>query len=309
MLQNILEMVTYFISYLYNYYIYLIIIFIIIIGKPGQYIYLQIKEGKAFIDHLTSQSEPLPPATPTFKLHIHFRGQRFHSSPVPCTCEPEFNEAFMLELWNSAEGKTPPDMLTLADPIQLVLTETSPQGDTELVGTAEIDWRPVLGLSSGRISKSIELTGLKIDGRVPPGVLDLQWELFPRGKGCRIDKDIVEAQLKLEHQKTTEKKRLFLLYAKQWWQEYISMRQSHSQRLVKIFAENEKGESQVVCDFVEPLRVGRLLDGPRHAARFVSLIKYRNVVSVGEKSVGEDAWRSRHSVLVTGSGVRIEMDR
>ena len=215
----------------------------------------------------------------------------------------------MLELWNSAEGKTPPDMLTLADPIQLVLTETSPQGDTELVGTAEIDWRPVLGLSSGRISKSIELTGLKIDGRVPPGVLDLQWELFPRGKGCRIDKDIVEAQLKLEHQKTTEKKRLFLLYAKQWWQEYISMRQSHSQRLVKIFAENEKGESQVVCDFVEPLRVGRLLDGPRHAARFVSLIKYRNVVSVGEKSVGDDAWRSRHSVLVTGSGVRIEMDR
>lgn len=44
-------------------------------------------------------------------------------------------------------------------------------------------------------------------------------------------------QFALERQKTAEKERLFLVYAKQWWREYLQIRPTHNVRLVKIFAQ------------------------------------------------------------------------
>lgn len=44
-------------------------------------------------------------------------------------------------------------------------------------------------------------------------------------------------QFTLERQKTAEKERLFLVYAKQWWREYLQIRPTHNARLVKIFAQ------------------------------------------------------------------------
>jgi len=41
----------------------------------------------------------------------------------------------------------------------------------------------------------------------------------------------------LERQKIAEKERLFLVYAKQWWREYLQIRPTHNSRLVKIFAQ------------------------------------------------------------------------
>ena len=42
---------------------------------------------------------------------------------------------------------------------------------------------------------------------------------------------------RLEHSKNTERERLFLVYAKQWWKEYLEIRDDHKNRLVKIFAQ------------------------------------------------------------------------
>lgn len=44
-------------------------------------------------------------------------------------------------------------------------------------------------------------------------------------------------QQSLERQKTAEKERLFLVYAKQWWREFLEIRPSHQSKLVKIFAQ------------------------------------------------------------------------
>ena len=44
-------------------------------------------------------------------------------------------------------------------------------------------------------------------------------------------------QQSLERQKTAEKERLFLVYAKQWWREFLEIRPSHQNKLVKIFAQ------------------------------------------------------------------------
>ena len=41
-----------------------------------------------------------------------------------------------------------------------------------------------------------------------------------------------------------------------------------------------------MCSYVTPLSAGRLLDSPRHAARFVSLIPYTKVDAVGSGNAG-----------------------
>ncbi len=52
-----------------------------------------------------------------------------------------------------------------------------------------------------------------------------------------MGKDVVSAQIALEKGKQAEKERLFLVYAKQWWKEFLQIRSQHRERLVKIFAQ------------------------------------------------------------------------
>ena len=102
---------------------------------------------------------------------------------------------------------------------------------------------------------------------IPAGIIDIKLELLPRSKDQVIHSDMLKAQLGIEKQRKDERDRLFLIYTKQWWREYLEIRASHSQRLVKIFARDESGGSHLVCTYIHPLRAGRLLDSPRHAAR------------------------------------------
>jgi len=70
-------------------------------------------------------------------------------------------------------------------------------------------------------------------------------------------------------------------------------------RLVKIFAEDEWGGHRPGCSYVTPLSAGRLLDSPRHAARFVSLIPYTKLDAVGTGTgAGRmEVWNHFHTFL------------
>ena len=68
--------------------------------------------------------------------------------------------------------------------------------------------------------------------------------------------------------------------------------------MVKIFASNEWGDHKAVCSFVTPLQAGRLLDTPRAAARFVSLLPYTREEAVGGGRV--ETWHTLHSFLSQG---------
>lgn len=125
-------------------------------------------------------------------------------------------------------------------------------------------------------------------------------------------------QQALERQRTAEKERLFLVYAKQWWREFLEIRPSHQSKMVKIFAQvcvhlwcwshtettclylrgavsrprclhpqDENGVNRPVCSYVRVLRAGRLLESPRHAARFVSLLAHQRAPVVGGGSKQE----------------------
>lgn len=107
--------------------------------------------------------------------------------------------------------------------------------------------------------------------------------------------------MNLEHNRIAERERLFLIYAKQWWREFLQIRSSHTNRLVKIFAQDECATNRPVCAFVRPLHAGRLLDSPRQAARFVSLLGYEHAQSVGGGKA--EMWSSLHAFLCKGKGV------
>ncbi|ERE86154.1 centrosomal protein [Cricetulus griseus] len=255
------------------------------IDPTRRYLYLQVLGGKAFLEHL-QEPEPLPgQVCSTFTLCLHYRNQRFRSKPVPCACEPDFHDGFLLEVHreSSGDGTRMADsttMLSISDPIHMVLIKIDIFGETTLVASYFLEWRSVLGSENGVTNLTVELMGVGTESKVSVGILNIKLEMYPP-LNQTLSQEVVNTQLALERQKTAEKERLFLVYAKQWWREYLQIRPSHNSRLVKIFAQDENGINRPVCSYVKPLRAGRLLDTPRQAARFVNVLGYERAPVIG----------------------------
>ncbi|XP_071957356.1 centrosomal protein of 76 kDa-like [Antedon mediterranea] len=268
-------------------------------------LYLQVLGGKAFLEHL-QEPQPVPgQVTSTFTLHINFRGQRFKSRPVPCACEPDFQEGFLLELHKDRGGDANKmadctSMLSMSDPIHLVLIKTDSSGNTSLVSSHYLEWRSVLSANDARTTMAVEIMGVGSENKVPVGMLQIRIELIPT-PSQKLARDVISTQIDLEKNRQAERERLFLVYAKQWWREYLQIRETHQHRLVKIFAQDENAINRPVCAFVKPLRAGRLLDTTRQAARFVSVIGYEKAPSLGGGSQ-QELWCNLHTFFCKNKG-------
>ncbi|XP_076112649.1 centrosomal protein of 76 kDa-like [Mytilus galloprovincialis] len=275
------------------------------IDPSRRYLYFNIKNGKAFLEHIEN-SDPMPGQVSSyFTFHIHFRGQRFKSRPVPCACEPDVDEGFLLEVHKESSGEAgkmvdESGMLSICDKLHIALIKTDVTGETTLVSSHFLEWRPVLTAKTGRFQTSIELKGTGDESKMAAGVIDIQLELFPKPVKI-IGQEVLTAQLSMERNRQSEKERLFLVYAKQWWKEYLQIRPANQERLVKIFAQDENAITRPVCSFVKPLRAGRLLDSARHAARFVSLMHHKKQESVGGGNKLEQ-WTTVHGFLCRNRG-------
>lgn len=275
------------------------------IDPKRRYLYFQILGGKAFLEHLQEPDKVPGGISSTYTLCLGFRNQRFRSKPVPCACEPDLQESFLLEVHQDAKGNgskmaDSSIMLSMCDPIHMVLIKTDPSGDTALVSSHFLDWRAVLGAPHGRTSIAVELLGVGRECKVPIGVLNVKLELYPPLVD-HLSVDVIGTQQSLERQRTAEKERLFLVYAKQWWREFLEIRPSNQNKLVKIFAQDENGINRPVCSYVRVLRGGRLLESPRQAARFVSLLAQERVPLVGSGSYHEQ-WCTMMAFLCRNKG-------
>lgn len=279
-----------------------------------RYLLVHVRGGRAFLEHINEEGDTSIPGhhyrRPTFTLYVCFRGQRYQSREVPCACEPDIHEMFLLLLSRHhgaddgvQQKLSSRDALSIADPVHLVLVRSDFSGEREVVGTAHVEWRGALSVDNGRLSVPVELGGYGAEARITAGVLEVQCEVVARGSDC-MQEDVVATQLKIEQNRYSEAERMFLVYAKQWWREYLQIREGHSQRLVKIFAQDEKGCNWPVCAYVHTLRGGRLLESPRQAARFVSLIPYEKTSSaVGSGGCRAEVWDSMHTFLCRRKGV------
>ncbi|XP_074540335.1 centrosomal protein of 76 kDa [Halichoeres trimaculatus] len=275
------------------------------VDPSRRYLYLQILGGKAFLEHLQEQ-EPLPgQECSTFTLYIHFRNQRFQSKPVPCSCEPDLKEGFLLEVHKEGAGKSgtmadETTMLSMCDPVHLVLVKTDTSSETTLVSSHFLDCRTILSSPNGKTCFAMELMGVGSECKVPAGLLTVSLELFPPLTET-LSSDIISTQQSLERQKSAEKERLFLVYAKQWWREFLEIHPAHQSKMVKIFAQDENGINRPVCSYVHVLRAGRLLESPRQAARFVSLLAHERAPVVGGGNKQEQ-WCTLMAFLSRGKG-------
>ena len=92
------------------------------VDPTRRYLYVQLLGGRAFLDHLTDPPSSGGPAgegggdaaargagggesLSTLTVHLAFRGQRFRSRAVPCACEPDIQEGFLLEVHSNTAGE------------------------------------------------------------------------------------------------------------------------------------------------------------------------------------------------------------
>lgn len=68
--------------------------------------------------------------------------------------------------------------------------------------------------------------------------------------------------------------------------------------------QDENSNYRPVCSFITPLRAGRLLDTPRQAMRFVSLVRYEKQQTLGGGDKLEQ-WSTLHAFLSRNKGVRL----
>jgi centrosomal protein CEP76 len=160
-----------------------------------------------------------------------------------------------------------------------------------------MEWRKVL--KTGSLAVAVELTRVGSGPKIPVGLLDFRIEIVPKLERTLPEIEI-SAQLKAERAHRSEALQLFFVSAKSWWNDYIQISKAHNQRLVKVFAQNECGIDLPVCTYVQSMRPVRLLDSPRHAARFVSLIPFERDESLGGSS--KDVWHSIHTFLCKRKG-------
>jgi centrosomal protein CEP76 len=108
--------------------------------------------------------------------------------------------------------------------------------------------------------------------------------------------------LNSEKKYETESSQDFIKYSSDWWDDYKTIRNSHTTRLVKIFVPTEDRENYIYkscTSLIEPITIGRAINTPYEAARFVSLIPYERNETSGQKY---EQWNTTHTFMSAGKG-------
>lgn len=229
-----------------------------------QYLHLRLTGGRAFVDYLAVSQKK---NDNSLYVSLSFGSQRYRSAFQPCSSDPIFDEDFLFHLDPGAFGFLPTDLIEVSTPLHIgVFCEDCIHNTSELVGENILDWRKAL--TSGFLGVTVELCGC--NPSVPAGIIDLELEIVPKCEKRYTESEIYE---KLDRQRNviTSADREFLLYTRRWWNEYQSIRPSHSKRKVKVFAATTNGRMVPVTHFISPLQ-GEDLTSPYDAARFVSLL-------------------------------------
>ena len=312
-------------------------------GLSGErHLHVRMLGGRAFLEHLDCD----PVATTTLSgggtpgagasaggdvlvAHVQFGTQRFVSEEVPCLCDPDFADSFLvgLDAELQAQQRTNAaltrhsgsrDLLRLTTQLHVVILRVNKERQTRrLVGENTVEWRGVL--RAGTLGVSIEVGGGgQAAGGVPVGVLELQLELLP-AQATLGDEEVAD-QLAAERSNAVAAEREFLVYARRWWGEYLATSEVFQRRHVKVFASVQAHAARAACvtTFVAPLRADRVLASPLLSARYVSLLTYDKddpaaalpltaaAGGGGGSGVGPAAWAPSFPFVATGKGGEAE---
>ncbi|KPI87874.1 hypothetical protein ABL78_3031 [Leptomonas seymouri] len=250
------------------------------------YLLVRLNGGRAFVDNFDVAHSSALKRSVVFAAH--FGSQRFRSAPKPCSAEPSFDDEFLFEVDATAFGFSEIDLIEVSTPFHIaVLREDSQLNVAELLGENIIDWRKVL--KSGCVGLTVELCGR--NAGVPAGIVDLQLELVSR-KRIRYKEEDIAMRVEQQRLAVTNADREFLVYTRRWWSEYQSLRPTHKERKLKLFAATTTGRMVPVTHFVSPMQAEFGIDSPQDAARFVSLLRVTSDAadSVNPLNVETSTW-------------------
>lgn len=275
-----------------------------------------------------------------YVVDILCNNQRARSAPVRADVEPEFTDAFIFDVdsdyydndANSSSNITPSTSVSLkrlmenedADAgslhvVLMLVTQTStssssssvsvmPETISEVIGTRTIDFRSAAYSDSNPTTLLLQMMpvspGPQSTGNggqpVPVGLLPLSLQFLPL---IGMDASPADGKAAAERSSATASaaEKAFFVYSKSWWNDFKSSNPSLKKRSVTIFAENETGAFSPTPSFLTPLVADRVINSPAEAARFVSLLPYRDS---DEGSIGpkRSVWHSIHSIIAKRAG-------
>ena len=143
-----------------------------------------------------------------------------------------------------------------------------------LVSVCSLEWRRSLG--RGGVSMAVELLAAGSDAKmkVTVGVLQLRIDMLPPpAQGQAVPLGEINQALQADAVALADGHRQFYQYAKVWWNDFVEIHPSFRHRLVKVFCENESGDHRAASSYLFPLRAGRWIDTPRHAATVCDMLQ------------------------------------
>ena len=252
----------------------------------------------------------------SLQLHILYAGQIFRSNEAPGSYEPVFNFTSVFSLSNRKDLSAL-NVMKYCDPVVVYLTSTVREEDNYipvgllstrlLVACAVLDFRYAFLYTGDYIS--VELLPCELDGinmGCSPGIIFMRLSLEnlpPSDVFGTISASEVDEAICSYHSRMVRDNQEFYKIARSWWNKTKKTYPYVENRQIKLLARDETGQHRFVSSFVFPISPPRELNGPRFAARFVSLIPSRNRASnLLGSSRADESWRCPHALLACLQG-------
>jgi centrosomal protein CEP76 len=182
------------------------------------------------LDPIVALMPSLQPDAPQLQLELMLGGRRARSGIVPASADPQLYLQHRFPL-PAASTATAADLLRIDERLYCSVLRVDRDGARALVGTHALEWRRAL--ATGAASVLAELAGVGMEAAVPAGVLELQFEVVPRPRALIAEYDL--GAVLAEHASSrAERERRFIVYARQWWRDYLGVREELKMRLIKV---------------------------------------------------------------------------
>ena len=136
------------------------------LNSSKRYLSVRLHNGAAFVDQLADFEEGSFNRT-TIQLLVQFKSERFKTSAVPLSVEPEFNSEFFFVL-NNKLGNIE-ELLSTQEPLKIIAIKCDKNGNQTVISLKNIEWRECLNCKRRDIQ--IELNGLKNERSITIGTL------------------------------------------------------------------------------------------------------------------------------------------
>ena len=251
------------------------------------------------------------------QLHVLFRGQIVRSEDFITSPDPIFNFTSNFDFQYSHSEYDATALMQLNETVLIYITYIPQHKDDQLfvglktsrtlIAAAIIDYKYSL-LHTGDYL-SVELLTCEPDGifnAAVAGVLFLRLSLenLPTTEIlANIPRSQVEHQVEATQELLTKENKEFYQLTRSWWKRLRKTYAHVDHHNIKLLAKDETGQYRFVCSFLNPILSPREIDGPRFAARFVSLIPFlRDSNTLLGSSRVDTCWKSPHAFLACMQG-------